>query len=86
MTLEEKVPEEFHEFLDIFSEEKAARFPKSRSWDHKIELKDTFTLKSFKMYNLTPATNRTGQIPEGQLGEGLYSTITITYGVTIFLR
>ena len=42
------------DFLDVFSEEKAARFPESRPWDHKIKLKDTFTPKSFKTYNLTP--------------------------------
>ena len=52
--LEEQIPKEFHEFLDIFSEEKAARFPESRPWDHKIEMKDTFIPKSFKTYNLTP--------------------------------
>ena len=54
LPLEEQVPKEFHEFLDVFSEEKAARFPDSRPWDHKIELKDTFVPKSFKTYNLTP--------------------------------
>ena len=54
LPLEEQVPKEFHEFLDVFSEEKAARFPEPRSWDHKIELKDTFVPKSFKTYNLTP--------------------------------
>ena len=46
--LEEQIPKEFHDFIDVFSEEKAARFPESRPWDHKIELKDTFTPKSFK--------------------------------------
>jgi transposase InsO family protein len=54
LPLEEQVPKEFHEFLDIFSEEKAARFPEPRPWDHKIEMKDTFIPKSFKTYNLTP--------------------------------
>jgi hypothetical protein len=52
--LEEQIPTEFHDFLDIFSEEKAARFPEPRPWDHKIEMKDTFVPKSFKTYNLTP--------------------------------
>ena len=52
--LREQVPKEFHNFLDIFSEEKAARFPETRPWDHKIETKDTFVSKSFKTYNLTP--------------------------------
>ena len=54
LPLEEQIPKEFHDFQDVFSEEKAARFLESRPWDHKIELKDTFTPKSFKMYNLTP--------------------------------
>ena len=48
------IPKEFHEFLDVFSEEKAAQFPESQPWDHKIEMKDTFVPKSFKTYNLTP--------------------------------
>ena len=54
LPLEEQIPKEFHNFLDVFSEEKAAHFLESRPWDHKIKLKDTFTPKFFKMYNLTP--------------------------------
>jgi len=54
-TDEELVPEEYHDYLDIFSEEKAHRFPEPRSWDHKIEMKEGFEPKSFKNYNLTPA-------------------------------
>jgi len=50
----EQIPEEYHEFLDIFDEKKADRFPEERVWDHKIELKDGFVPKSFKNYNLTP--------------------------------
>jgi hypothetical protein len=49
------VPAEYHEYLDIFSEEKAHRFPESRPWDHKIEMKEGFEPKLFKNYNLTPA-------------------------------
>ena len=59
LPLEEQIQKEFHNFLDVFSEEKAAFFPKSGPWDHKIELKDTFTPKSFKMYNLTPKNKST---------------------------
>ena len=54
LPVEEQIPKEFHEFLDVFSEEKAARFPESRPWDHKIKIKKNFIPKSFKMYNLTP--------------------------------
>jgi hypothetical protein len=57
LPLEEQIPEEFHKHLDVFSEEKAARFPEPKKWDHKIEMKDTFVPKSFKTYNLTPAEN-----------------------------
>jgi Reverse transcriptase (RNA-dependent DNA polymerase) len=54
-TDEQLVLVEYHEYLDIFSEEKAHRFPESRPWDHKIEMKEGFQPKSFKNYNLTPA-------------------------------
>ena len=38
-----------------FNEEKAAQFPESKSWDHKIKMKEGFEPKSFKNYKLTPA-------------------------------
>jgi hypothetical protein len=41
-TLEEMVPPEYHDFLNLFDKEAAARFPESREWDHKIELKEGF--------------------------------------------
>ena len=53
LPLEEQIPEEFHEFLDVFSEEKAAWFPEPWPWDYKIETKENFVPKSFKTYNLT---------------------------------
>jgi len=52
--LKEQIPEEYHQFLDVFDEKKADRFPEERVWDHKIKLKDRFVPKSFKNYNLTP--------------------------------
>ena len=39
--------------MDIFIEEKANWFPTSQPWDHKIEIKEGFKPKSFKLYNLT---------------------------------
>ena len=51
LTPKQLVPEEY---LDIFDEEKANRYPESRPWDHKIEIKTGFEPKSFKTYNLTP--------------------------------
>jgi hypothetical protein len=51
---EQLVPPEYHEYLDIFDEDKTNRFPDTRPWDHKIGMKSRFERKSFKMYNLTP--------------------------------
>ena len=55
LTDEQIVPLEYHEFLDIFDEKRASRFPDRWPWDHKINLKPGFEPKSFKNYNLTPA-------------------------------
>ena len=52
--LEKMIPKEYHEFLDVFSEEAASRFPTRKPWDHKIELKEDFEPKSAKVYQLTP--------------------------------
>jgi hypothetical protein len=52
-TPEQLVPPEYHEYLDIFDEDKANRFSDTRPWDHKIEMKVGFEPKSFKTYNLT---------------------------------
>src|SRR5271167_3317281 len=49
----ELVPEEYHDYLNVFDEEQANRYPPSRPWDHKIEMKGGFEPKSFKIYNLT---------------------------------
>ena len=54
LPLTEQIPKEYHRYLDVFDENKAERFPESRPWDHKIELKEGFQPKSFKTYNLTP--------------------------------
>ena len=54
-TDEELVPEESHEYLDIFSKEKAHRFPEPQPCNHKIKIKEGFKPKSFENYNLTPA-------------------------------
>ena len=51
----ELIPKEYPEYLDVFSEEKAARFSELSSWDYKIKMKEGFEPKSFKNYNLTLA-------------------------------
>lgn len=51
--LKDTIPKEYHDYLEVFSKEAADRFPMSRPWDHKIELKEEFVPKSFKVYNLT---------------------------------
>jgi hypothetical protein len=45
------IPEDLHNFLDVFDNNKANRFPEYNVWDHKIDMKEGF---EFKNYNLTP--------------------------------
>ena len=52
LTPKQLVPKEYHEYLDVFDEEKANHYPESRPWDHKIEMKPGFEPKLFKTYNL----------------------------------
>ena len=54
LSVEEMVPEDLHNLLDVFDDNKANRFPESNVWDHKIDMKEGFEPKSFKNYNLTP--------------------------------
>ena len=53
-TVEEIILKELHDFLDVFSDKKAARFPKRKPYDHKIETKPGFKTKHHKLYSLTP--------------------------------
>jgi hypothetical protein len=48
------IPEDLHDFLDVFDNNKVNRFPESNMWDHKIDMKEGFEPKSFKNHNLTP--------------------------------
>ena len=51
---EVKLPERYKEFASVFSEEEAHHFPPSRSYDHTINLDDSFVPKVGKIYPLTP--------------------------------
>ena len=51
--LEEMIPPKYHEYLDLFRKSTAARLPKSRSWDHKIDLKEGFVSKTSKVYPIS---------------------------------
>jgi hypothetical protein len=54
LPVEKLILEDLHDFLDVFDDNKANRFPESNMWDHKIDIKEWFEPKSFKNYNLTP--------------------------------
>ena len=48
LSVKEMVPSEYHKYLDVFDEEKVNRFPESKEWDHKIDMKEGFEPKFFK--------------------------------------
>jgi hypothetical protein len=54
LPVEKLIPEDLHNFLDVFNNNKADWVPESNVWDHKINMKGRFEPKSFKNYNLTP--------------------------------
>ena len=54
-TWQDQVPIEYHKYGKVFSNEEAQRFPKSRPWDHAIDLvKDAPELLNCKVYSLPP--------------------------------
>jgi hypothetical protein len=54
LPVENLIPEDLHNFLDVFDNNKANWFPESNVWNQKIDIKEGFEPKSFKNYNLTP--------------------------------
>jgi hypothetical protein len=54
LPVEKLIPEDYHDFLDVFDDNKASRSPEPNVWDHKIDMKEGFEPKSFKNYSLTP--------------------------------
>ena len=65
------MPPQFHNFIKVFDKEAADRFPTSKPWDHKIEMKEGFEPKSFKTYNLTlEETKELDSFLEEQLAKG----------------
>ena len=52
--LEDLIPKAYHSYLHLFDKKSSEHFPESRSWDHKIEMKEDFQPKVFKKYNLSP--------------------------------
>ena len=49
----ELVPEEYREYRPVFEKTASERFPESRPWDHRIDLKPDFVLKKAKTYLLS---------------------------------
>ena len=52
LPIKQIVLEAYHDCLHIFNEIKANHSPGSHSWDHKIELKEGFELKSILLNSL----------------------------------
>ena len=53
LPIEELVPKQYHEWLNVFDEKASTQFPDPRPWDHAIDMKPNFEPKSFKAYSLT---------------------------------
>lgn len=51
--VEDFVPEQYNEFLDVFSEEKSHRLPERRPYDHAIDLVPDAKMTHSKTYHLS---------------------------------
>jgi hypothetical protein len=49
----EKLPKEYHEFLDVFSKKEADKLPPHRPYDHKIQLKEGAEPPFGPMYDMS---------------------------------
>jgi len=52
-SFEELVPKEYREYQSVFKKTASERFPESRPWDHRIDLKPDFVPKKAKTYPLS---------------------------------
>ena len=53
-SVEELVPEKYHEYLSVFQKKESERMPLRKPWDHAIEMKEGFEPKKSKVYPLSP--------------------------------
>jgi len=56
--IKQLVPEEYHNWLDVFNEKASKWLPKSGPWDHAINMKEGFEPRSFKAYALSPEEHK----------------------------
>ena len=52
-TAKELVPEEYHEFINVFEKKASERMPLRKPWDHAIDLKPDFVPKKGKIIQLS---------------------------------
>ena len=57
-TLQEKVPVQYHEFLDVFDEQKSQRLPVRKPWDHAIDIPTDWNPPRPKPYQLSAEEER----------------------------
>lgn len=58
-TLEEMIPIQYREYLDVFSKKKASRLPKHQPWDFEVKLKPGYKMPpKRKQYRLSPVETK----------------------------
>ena len=84
-TLDEMLLAEVPDYKDVFDKQTAEHFPKSRPWDHAIDLKEDFVPKDCKIYPLSPPEQlELDKFIDKNLAKG-YQTIKISHGFPFLL-
>lgn len=74
----EKLPPEYHDFLDVFSPKEADKLPRHRGYDHKIRLKEGTEPRFGPLYDGPRRAPRLTRTPGGKLRERICPSIAIT--------
>ena len=76
-TIEEIVPIEYHNFLNVFSSNAANRMPRKTKWDHTIELKPEFQTIFSEFYDIVHSLEQMDRLKRRKNYDDFLSAIDI---------
>ena len=84
-TVKEIVSRRFHKYLKVFKKKKSERMLTRKTWDHTIDLRESFVLKKRKIYPLSRIEKGGTGVCEESVKKEIYLTIKVTTDVTSVL-
>ena len=83
--LKDRVPAEYHSYLNIYSERQSQRLPKHTVWDHAIDLKPSFKPQAPIIFPLSPEKHdKLGEFVKEHLSRGTIRRSTAHSAASFF--